>query len=104
VVRPGHVFLCDHFLSPTLFQWQSQNRTRRDDTHGRLISSHKAQGIPVHLFVRNASKIPGGGSVPFVYCGDVDFVDWDGEKPITVRWQLPKAIPQTLWRELGPDG
>src|SRR5262249_42174028 len=44
VVRPGHVFLLvtldksgkgadfqyrDHFLSPTLFQWESQNRTRQ---------------------------------------------------------------------------
>jgi len=30
VMRRGHVFLWDHLLSPTLFQWQSQNRTRRD--------------------------------------------------------------------------
>ena len=113
--RPGHVFLLvtldksgkgsdfqykDHFLSPTVFQWESQNRTRRDDAHGRLISSHKAQGIPVHLFVRKTGKIAGGGSAPFVYCGDVEFVDWEGEKPITVRWQLPEAVPEKLWHEL----
>jgi hypothetical protein len=88
VVRPGHVSLGDHFLSRTLFQWQSKNCARRDDPPPcRLISGHKAQGIPVHLFVRNASKIPGGASAPFVYCGDVEFVDWDREKPITIRWQ-----------------
>jgi hypothetical protein len=117
VVRPGHVFLLvtldksgkssdfqykDRFLSPTLVQWESQNRTRRDDAHGRLISGHKTQGIPIHLFVRKTSKIAGGGSAPFVYCGGVDFVDWDGDKPITVRWQLPEPIPQKLWHELGP--
>ena len=118
VVRPGHVFLLvtldksgkssdfqyrDRFLSPTLFQWESQNRTRRDDAHGRLISGHKAQGIPIHLFVRKTSKIAGGGSAPFVYCGDVEFVEWEGEKPITVRWRLPEAVPEKLWQELGPS-
>ena len=118
VVRPGHVFLLvtldksgkssdfqykDRFLSPTLFQWESQNRTRRDDAHGRLISGHKAQGIPVHLFVRRTSKIAGGGSAPFVYGGDVEFVEWEGEKPITVRWQLPEAMPAKLRQEFGPE-
>jgi len=40
------------------------------------------------------SKIPGGGSAPFVYCGDVDFVDWEGERPITVQWRLPERFPE----------
>jgi hypothetical protein len=117
VVRPGHVFLLvtldksgkssdfqykDRFLSPTLFQWESQNRTRRDDTHGRLISGHKAQGIPIHLFVRKTSRIAGGGPAPFVYCGDVEFVDWEGESPITVQWKLPEPVPERLLGELVP--
>lgn len=90
----------DRFLSPTIFQWESQNRTKRDDTHGRLISGHKAQGIPIHLFARKTSKIAGGGSAPFVYCGDVEFVEWEGEKPITVRWRLAEPVPERLLGEL----
>jgi superfamily II DNA or RNA helicase/HKD family nuclease/diadenosine tetraphosphate (Ap4A) HIT family hydrolase len=76
VVRPGHAFLLvtldkrgkasefqyrDHFVSPTEFQWQSQNRTRRSGKHGKLISGHGKQGIPVHLFVRRSGKMPAGG-------------------------------------------
>jgi hypothetical protein len=93
----------DRFLSPTLFQWESQNRTRRDDAHGRLISGHKAQGVRVHLFVRKTSKIAGGGSAPFVCCGDVEFMEWERDKPITVRWQLPEAVPAKLRQEFGPE-
>ena len=90
----------DHFLSPDLFQWQSQNRTRQSDKHGQLIQTHRARAIPVHLFVRKTSKLPGRGSAPFVYCGDVEFVDWEGEKPITVRWRLPETAPDRLMTEL----
>ena len=56
----------------------------------------------MHLFVRNTSKIPGGGSAHFVYWGDVDFVGWDGEKPITVRWRLSEPVPDMLVADLVP--
>jgi hypothetical protein len=117
VVRPGHIFLLvtldkrgkasefqyrDHFVSPTVFQWESQNRTRQSGKHGKLIRGHAEQGIPVHLFVRKVSKTPAGGASPFVYCGDVKFVSWEGEKPIKVQWQLPAAVPEWLLGELRP--
>ncbi len=57
--------------------------------------------MPVHLFIRKTGKINGGKAAPFIYCGDVAFVDWEGEKPITVRWQVPEVVPQKLWKELG---
>ena len=71
VVRPGHIFLLvtldkggkaesfryrDRFLSPTVFQWESQNRTRPGDAHGQAVREHAGRGIAVHLFVRRASK------------------------------------------------
>src|SRR5207248_2043927 len=31
----------DHFLSPSLFQWQSQNRTAQRSKHGELIREHR---------------------------------------------------------------
>jgi hypothetical protein len=110
VKRPGHIFLLatlnksehgttfqykDHFMSPEIFQWQSQNRTGQSG-QGEDIQKHAERGIAVHLFVRAEKKSRRGGAAPFVYCGDVDFVDWDGEKPITVRWRLREAVPATL--------
>jgi hypothetical protein len=37
-----------------------------------------------------------------VFCGDVEFVEWEGEKPITVRWQLSEPVPERLLGELVP--
>ena len=82
----------DRFLGPDLFQWQSQNRTRRDSPVGRALSRHQEQGYQVRLFVRRTKKIQ-GSAAPFVYCGDVQFVDWEGDAPITVRWRLPEPVP-----------
>lgn len=89
----------DHFLAPDLFQWQSQNRTKQSGKHGALISGHSTLGASVHLFVRSEKKRSGGAAAPFVYCGPVTFVDWEGEAPITVRWRLPKRLPDRLIAE-----
>jgi len=114
VKRPGHLFLLatldksghgsqfqyvDHFVSATEFEWQSQNRTTRQN--GQDIQKHAERGIAVHLFVRERKKRMAGGSAPFIYCGDVDFQKWEGDKPITVRWLLRDAVPSRLWDSLG---
>ncbi len=39
----------DKFLSPDVFQWQSQNQTTQISKNGRLIQGHAALGISVHL-------------------------------------------------------
>jgi hypothetical protein len=91
----------DHFLAADLFQWQSQNRTTQASKHGQLIRNHAASGVAVHLFVRAAKKTPSGGSAPFIYCGDVTFDSWDGERPITVRWRLKDPVPERRWKEFG---
>ncbi len=116
---PGHLFLLvslekqgladehqyeDRFLSPSLFQWVSQNRMKRDSAAGRKIRNHQEQGIAVHLFVRSQRKTPTGTAAPFTYCGEVSFVAWEGDQPITVQWQLPEALPPSLRARFLPDG
>lgn len=115
VKRDGHLFLLvtlekgdlaesfrykDRFLGSDLFQWETQNRTRRDSAAGRALSRHREEGHRVHLFVRHTKKIQ-GRAAPFVYCGEVDFVDWENDAPITVRWRLPEPVPPALRRVLG---
>ncbi len=94
-----HKYL-DHFESPTDLQWQSQNRTARASKHGQSIRDHRTLGIDVLLFVRPRSKTREGKAAPFTYCGPVDFVSWDGDRPITVKWRLREAVPERLWEEL----
>jgi Domain of unknown function (DUF3427) len=116
VKRPGHIFLLvtldkaghgedfqykDHCITPTEFEWQSQNRTGQASADGQDIEKHAARGIAVHLFVRSQKKRAGGGAAPFVYCGDVEFVAGRGAKPITVQWKLSEAVPARLHGDLG---
>ena len=85
----------ERFLSADRFQWQSQNRTKQESKHGRLIRNHQSEGVDIHLFIRR-HKLLDGTAAPFVYCGPVDFESWDGENPITVNWRLREAVPSTM--------
>jgi superfamily II DNA or RNA helicase/diadenosine tetraphosphate (Ap4A) HIT family hydrolase len=85
----------DRFLSGDLFEWKSQNRHTQESPAGQAIRNHEERGIPIHLLVRKSGKI-GGKGAPFIYCGDVAFVAWEGEKPITVRWRLRTPLTPRL--------
>ncbi len=85
----------DRFLSPELFEWKSQNQQARKQPKMQEMRSHRELGISVHLFVRKKGKIE-GRAAPFIYCGDVEFVEWEGDKAITVRWRLEEALPRPL--------
>ncbi len=85
----------DHFVSDREFAWQSQNRTTWASKHGQILSNHRAQGKRVHLFVR-ATKKTGSKPTPFFYCGEVDFVSWEGDAPISIKWRLREAVPPPL--------
>jgi superfamily II DNA or RNA helicase/diadenosine tetraphosphate (Ap4A) HIT family hydrolase/HKD family nuclease len=87
----------DRFLSDDRFQWQSQNRQHRGGAVEQKMARHVELGIPVHLFVRRTAKVD-GRATPFLYCGTCEFVDWEGDRPITVRWRLAAPIPER-WRE-----
>lgn len=81
----------DRFLDSDLLEWQSQNRHSQAGKPGQAMRHHAERGIEVHLFVRRSRK-QGPRAAPFTYCGQVDFVDWEGERPITVRWRLRNPL------------
>jgi len=85
----------DRFLSAQRFAWQSQNRTSQSGKHGQLIRDHESKGVTVHLFVRRV-KVLDGKAAPFIYCGQVNFIEWEGEKPISVTWDLHDEVPISL--------
>src|SRR5215203_6037146 len=89
----------DAFVSPTEFRWQSQNRTARDSKMGRLLENHRAEGTAVHLFVRPTGKVA-GKTQAFIYCGELEFDRWEGDRPITVWWKLRNPVPPARQGEL----
>ncbi len=76
----------------------------REGRQARELREHRERGVAVHLFVRRG-KLLQGRAAPFVYCGEVDFVDWEGDSPVTIRWRLGASLPPRP-RELlaAPDG
>jgi superfamily II DNA or RNA helicase/diadenosine tetraphosphate (Ap4A) HIT family hydrolase/HKD family nuclease len=90
----------DHFLSDREFAWQSQNQTTQGSKRGQLLRNHQALRHRVHLFVRPTKKT-GSKPTPFVYCGQVDFVSWEKEAPISITWRLREAVPPSLHGVLG---
>lgn len=92
----------DHFISPTEFHWQSQNRTTQQSEFGQAIRNHEEQGIDIQLFVQRRKMIR-GQTVPFIYCGTLDFLRWEGENPISVWWKMKVAVPEGVWGEVGVD-
>ena len=60
----------DQFLSPTEFQWQSQNRNTQASELGQEIRHQRERGITVHLFVRKQRR-EGSRTSPFLYCGEL---------------------------------
>ena len=110
IFKPGHIFLLvtlekkgkpqafhyeDRFLTRNLFEWKSQNRHTQASKDGQRIANHIEQETHVHLLVRKTGKIDGKAS-PFIYCGQVSFESWEGEKPITVRWRLDEPLSDPL--------
>ncbi|MBK7702671.1 MAG: DUF3427 domain-containing protein [bacterium] len=85
----------DRFLSPNLFEWQSQNQQARHLPSGMIMRDHVLHGVTPQLFVRKKSK-NGSKTAPFYYCGPLTFESWKGDQPITVRWQLMEELPPEL--------
>ena len=88
----------DRFLSPSEFQWESQNQTSPTDKRGRAIIDHTAQDRTIHLFVRFHGKTKDQQGEPFVYCGPVKYLRHQGEKPMRVWFELAEALPRDLYR------
>lgn len=93
----------DGFETPSTFRWQSQNRTAMASSGGRHLEGHRALGISIHLFVRRKAKVR-GVTEPFLYCGPLTFRRWEGEKPISVWWDLVDPVPDRVWQGLGLSG
>lgn len=88
----------DKFMSEEYFQWQSPNATKQDSDRGKNIIFNKDRGINLHLFVRKYRELD-GKSEPYIYIGKGDTVEYEGEKPITVKIKLEHEVPASIYRE-----
>ena len=88
----------DKFISPWEFQWQSVNSTIQESERGKNIIFNNQRGVNLHLFIRKYKKID-GKTEPYIYIGKGNSIQFEGNKPITVRMELENEVPATLYRE-----
>lgn len=82
----------DYPISPTRFHWQSQSVTREDSETGRRYRA-PPDGWRLLLFVRRSKRDPRGLTRPFLLLGPVRYVSHEGERPMSITWQLDHAVP-----------
>ena len=69
-VAKGNFDYKDKFLSPSIFQWESVNKTTKDNAEGKKLFATKI----VHLFVRKVDE-EDGIVLPFTYFGTGKFTN-----------------------------
>lgn len=79
----------DQAITPTLFQWESQNRTEAASETGQRYIHHAGRGSTVHLFLRENKK----GAPPFLYAGPMTYVSHTGDRPMRILWELAHPLP-----------
>lgn len=93
-----HLRYRDFPLSERRFHWQSKAGTTRASRQGRRHVTPDAESCQPLLFVRERADARPGVTMAFRYLGPVHPVRAEGERPITIEWELPDAMPPELLR------
>ena len=89
----------DYAISEILFHWQSQNQTRDDLGKGLTYINHEKLGKRILLFVREQSTNQFKNTMGYVFLGEAKFKNYEGSKPMSIKWELHEPIPNYLWKE-----
>lgn len=87
----------DYALTPTLFHWESQNRTGERSPTGLRYQNHEREGSHVLLFTREHKENENGHPEPFVFHGTVRYKEHRGERPMAITWELDEEMPAELF-------
>lgn len=83
----------DYAISPTRFHWQSQNSAGPNTAAGSRYLEGSTNGWQFQLFVRvNRDS-------PYVACGPARLLETTGAKPMSITWELAKALPASLFQQ-----
>ena len=89
----------DYAISESLFHWQSHNAYGPETTKGLSYIHHKKENKTILLFVREKSNDENGNTMGYVFIGEAKFIESEGSKPMSIKWELHEPIPNYLWKE-----
>jgi len=88
----------DRAISPTLFQWESQNSAHPNSGAGQRYIHHRTRGSSVHLFFRETKEADGDlGAPPYLYAGPATYVSHTGDRPMRIIWKLDHELPADVF-------
>lgn len=82
----------DYAISRELIHWESQSRTRADDSTGQRYIHHRERGSHIMLFARLRSD-----DRAFWFLGPAQYVRHESEQPIAITWRLDVPLPGDLF-------
>ena len=85
----------DYFINEQFFHWQSQNSTTPEGEIGQSYIKQKENKKDILLFIRESTTDENGNTMAFVFCGKIQYVQYEGRKPMSITWRL-EAIPPAL--------
>lgn len=91
-----HLQYKDYFMDQQFFHWQSQNQTSPASSRGIDYIKHREKDIHIHLFVRKYESM-NGMTLPFMYLGEVEYVNHEGSQPMSIVWKLHHSVPEGLY-------
>lgn len=89
----------DFAISDILFHWQSQNQTRSDSGKGLTYINQKKTGKHILLFIREKAKNEFKNTMGYVFVGLGKFKEYEGSKPMSIKWELQEPMPTYLWKD-----
>lgn len=82
----------DYAISRSLFHWQSQSATRPNTPNGQRYIQQALNGWQFQLFVRLNKQCP------YRACGPVEFVSFNGSRPMNITWKLKEPLTDELFQ------
>jgi superfamily II DNA or RNA helicase len=89
----------DYAINEYLFHWQSQNSASPQTSKGISYIKHQENKKRILLFVRERTKDEFGNTMSYVFVGEGILNEYNGAKPMNIKWKLKEPMPHYLWND-----
>lgn len=89
----------DKLISPSLMQWETQNKTTQYSETGKDLTNNISRGIHLHMFLRKCKQI-GNQKLDYIYIGEVNSIKFKNNKPIRILMEIVDEIPKQIYDDL----
>src|SRR5690554_1275989 len=89
----------DYAINETKFHWQSQNQTSPESPKGISYINQEKKGKTIILFIRESKQDADGFTQGYVFIGPARYLEHEGSKPMSIKWELQEPMPHYLWKD-----